>query len=130
MVSEFVARLKKMRIAHLIPVVVFDSVGATSADKSAEAAKRKAKREAACESWMEMDWDSLTQDQQADHEAEKKKCLQAALIIKPALVWKVITALRHEGCSYFVSPAEADHQLVHLVKTGVCKCALTIDGDT
>jgi 5'-3' exonuclease len=128
-VSGFMRRLKCLRTANLIPVVVFDSVGATSSDKGPEQERRTAKREKAYQSWMDMGWEALTDDQKADKESEKKRYLQAALSIKPKLVWQVIRELRLEGYSYFVAPGEADHQLVHAVQSGMCQCALTIDGD-
>jgi 5'-3' exonuclease len=124
-------RIKKMRTAGLIPVVVFDMLGSKSKDKEEENRRRLEKRTKAYDSYLRIDdeWDNMTEAEQAEVGDLKEKLLRASLTISSVLVWETIKELRYAGISYFVSPGEADHQLVHLAKTGLCKYVMTIDGD-
>ena len=99
--------------------------------KDEENRRRLEKRTKACESCLRIDdeWDDMTEAEQAEVGDLKEKLLRASLTISTVLVWETIKELRHAGTSYFVSPGEADHQLVHLAKTGLCKHVMTIDGD-
>ena len=118
-----------MRTAGLIPVVVFDMLGSKSKGKEEENRRRLEKRTEAYDSYLRIDdeWGDMTEAEQAEVGGLKEKLLRASLTISSVLVWETIKELRYAGISYFVSPGEADHQLVHLAKTGLCKCVMTID---
>ena len=135
-VNHFRQRVKLMVMAGIRPVIVLDKVGDYRDEggsvvdaKKAENDRRAEKRERMWDSWLALEWENLTEDERQENESLKRKYLQGALRITPKLVWGLIRGLREDGISYIMSPGEADHQLVHLVKTGLCQYALTIDGD-
>jgi len=106
-------------------------LGAKSKDKAEEKRKRLEKRTKSYESFLriEEEWADMSDEEKAEARETKEKLIRASLTMSPALVWETIKELRHAGIPYFVAPGEADHQLVHLAKTGACTCVYTIDGD-
>ena len=128
-------RLRLMLLSGCRCVVCLDPVGSYQADlvwieaKAHEVRKRNERRSKMWQSWLDMDWENLTDVEKKENEALRKKYLQGALRITPPLVFQLMRSLRDAGFSYIQSPGEADHQLVHLVQAGVCDYALTIDGD-
>jgi 5'-3' exonuclease len=128
-IANFFARAMCMIRANIIPVFVFDSIGAVSDDKDEERQRRAKRRSDAHAELLEMGWDNLTPDEKEDRMTLRQKFLQMALTIEPDLIFACIRGCRAHGMSYFVSPGEADHQIVHLVQSGACAYACSIDGD-
>ena len=125
-----------MMLAGVRVVTLLDKVGehveedgSVLDDKRAENERRNAKRDRMWESWLSLDWANMSDFERKENEGLKNKYLQGALRITPKLVWALTRGLRKEGVSYIMCPGEADHQMVHLVRSGLCQHALTIDGD-
>ncbi len=122
----------RMIQAQIIPVFVFDSIGAVSEDKDEERQRRAKRRSDAHAELLEIEmgsWEDLTPDEKTHRETQRDKYLRMALSIEPDLIFACIRGCRAHGMSYFVSPGEADHQIVHLVQSGACAYACSIDGD-
>ncbi len=115
--------------ANIIPVFVFDSIGAVSEDKDEERQRRAKRRSDAYAELLEMGWDNLTPDEKEVRKTLRDQFLQMAITIEPDLIFACIRGCRAHGISYFVSPGEADHQIVHLVQSGACAYACSTDGD-
>jgi hypothetical protein len=68
-------RIKKMRTAGLIPVIVFDMLGAKSKDKAEENRKRLEKRTKSYESFLriEEEWADMSDEEKAEARNTKRR---------------------------------------------------------
>jgi hypothetical protein len=71
----------------------------------------------------------MTKEEQALHQHDRDSWLGKAITISADLTRCVIKAVREAGFAYFVSPGEADQQLVHLCRSGLADYIWTMDGD-
>ena len=94
-----------------------------------ERVSRDESRAAAMQTVEDMEWETMTEEEQVLHQPDRDRLISKSISITPDLVYAVIRAVRRAGISYVVSPAEADHQLVHMQRSGLAKYVWTLDGD-
>lgn len=113
------ARMRRIRAAGIIPVVVFD--GQSLPQKRNTNAKRHQERSENREKARLLEESGLFQ--------EAIQYYQKGVEISFQTVYRWIKELKNEGIEYIVSPYEADAQLAYLARIGYVDCVLTEDSD-
>jgi hypothetical protein len=114
---------------NLIPLLGFDATSHTNPAKMGERVSRDESRAAAMRQVEDVEWDTMTEEEQLLHLPDRERLTSKSTSITPDLVHAVIRAVRRAKISHAVSPAEADHQLVHVQWSGLAKHVWTLDGD-
>jgi hypothetical protein len=116
-------------MCNLHPTLVFDCISYTTHDKMGEKVSRASSRSRALSVLNDVGWgDTMTKEEQALHQHDRDSWLGKAITTSADLTRCVIKAVREAGFACFVSPGEADQQLVHLCRSGLADYIWTMDG--
>ena len=127
--QDVVRACRRFKMCNLHPILVFDCISYTTHDKMGEKVSRASSRSHALSVLNDMGWDTMTKEEQALHQHDRDSWLGKAITISADLTRCVIKAVREAGFACFVSPGEADQQLVHLCRSGLADYIWTMDGD-
>jgi len=119
-------RCEKLIAAGITPILVFD--GAPGANKAAEKARR-AKKVAAAQRQLD---EHASGVHTLKRPALDKAVVTVASVKASTLAFKdfMVRACRENSVAYVVSPREADHQMVHMVRQGQADAICSVDADT